>query len=583
MIDKKGVEVVRSLLIYAKKYRKQIIFGPVFKFIEAVLELFLPLLMAHMIDAGLKKNNPAVVGQMVFYMALLSIIGLLSAIICQYFASVASQGFGTELRNALMKKIHSFSYPQLDKFGPETLITRLTNDINQVQTALAMFIRLFVRAPFLSLGSIVMAFYLNWKMGLIFLLILPFFVLLLVMIIKYSVPLYAKVQNQLDSFNNLLSQNLTGVRVIRAFGKKKEMTKKTKDASNLLAVSYEKVAQLSALLAPLTSFILNLGILGILYFGGRLVWQGTLPQGEILALTNYMTQMLLSLIIVSNLVVLFSRAEASAKRVQEVLASENPLVQGTELLTRDDVKKETVIAFHQVSFRYTPKSGFVLKQLDFQVKKNSLLGVIGATGSGKSSLLPLILHEYETTKGRVDFFEKNILDLSKEEVLNHIAYVPQKAVLFAGTIRDNLAFGKSAPSDEECFTALRIAQIDDFVLNLPEGLETPVVEGGQNFSGGQRQRLTIARALMKKPHLLLLDDSLSALDYATDLALRTALKKELQHTTTILISQRVSSIKNAEQILVLKNGQQVGLGTHEELLMTSPTYQEIYNSQQEMA
>lgn len=572
-----------SLLTYAKKYRKQIIFGPIFKFIEAVLELFLPLLLARMIDEGLKKNDPAMMWKMVLYMALISIVGLLSAIICQYFASVASQGFGTELRNALMAKIHTFSYPQLDKFGPETLITRLTNDITQVQTALAMFIRLFVRAPFLSIGSILMAFYLNWQMGLIFLLVLPFFILLLVLIIKFSVPLYATVQKKLDTFSNLLSQNLTGVRVIRAFGKKKEMTEKTKNTSNSLAFSYEKVAQLSALLAPLTSFILNLGILGILYFGGKLVWDGTLPQGEILALINYMTQMLLSLIIVSNLVVLFTRAEASGTRVYEVLASENPLVKGCETLSADDVKKETILAFDQVSFRYTKKSGLVLNQLNFQVKKNTTLGIIGATGSGKSSLLPLILHEYEATKGCVYFFEKNILDLSKEDLLSHIAYVPQKAALFTGTIRENLAFGKDNPTDEACFTALKIAQMADFVAQLPEGLESRVVEGGKNFSGGQRQRLTIARALMKKPQLLLLDDALSALDYETDLALRTALKKELQQTTTILISQRVSSIKDAEKILVLKNGQQVGLGTHEELLTSSPAYEEIYNSQQEVA
>lgn len=567
-----------SLLPYAKKYRKEIILGPFFKFLEAVFELLLPLLMARLIDQGLNKNNPQVVFKQVILMLLLSIAGMLSAIICQYFASISSQGFGTELRNALMKKIHHFSYGQLDFFGPETLTTRLTNDITQVQTALAMFIRLFVRAPFLSIGSVFMAFYLNWRMGLIFLIVLPIFTVFLYLITKFSVPLYGNVQKKLDQFNSQLSENLTGIQVIRAFGKSKKMTERTKDTSDSLEKAYEKVANLSALLSPLTSFILNIGILVILKISGQFVNKGTLPQGEVLALINYMSQMLLALIVVSNLVVLFTRAQASAVRVNEVLKSENPLVKGK----KDIIENEELLSFQDVSFRYTPKSGFVLKNIHFSLKKGETLGVIGATGSGKSSLIPLIMHEYEATKGTVSFFKEDVVTLNHQGLLEKIAWVPQKAQLFSGSIRDNLSFGKYNPTNEECFKALEIAQLKDFVLELPEQLDTILFEGGQNLSGGQKQRLTIARALMKEPSLLILDDSLSALDYETDLKLRQSLQKNLPDTGIILISQRISSLTLAETILLLDEGNQVGLGDFSTLLKENPTFKKIYASQQEV-
>lgn len=570
-----------KLLPFAKKYRKEIILGPIFKFIEAFLELLLPFILALMVDNGLKKNDPHYMKMSVLALLILSIIGLVCAIICQYYASVASQGFGTELRNHIMKKINQFSYAQLDHFGSDTLVTRLTNDITQVQTALAMVIRLLIRAPFLSIGAIVMAFLIDKKMGFIFLAILPIFVMILYFIIKYSVPLYKKVQQKLDIFNDGLAQNLTGVRVIRAFAKRKKMTKKMQVTSDDLAVTYQKVANLSALLSPLTTFILNIGILCILYFSAHFVHIGQLPQGNVLALVNYMSQMLLALIIVSNLVVLFTRAQASANRISEVLNSQQTLTQGTEVLSAKDTKKENLLSFQQVSFRYTKESGDVLNDISFQMQKGEVLGVIGGTGSGKSSLIPLIFHEYEASKGEVRFFEKNILNLETNSLKAQLSLVPQKATLFTGTIRENLAFGKAHPTDEECYEALKIAQLDTFVKNLPEGLETPVFEGGQNFSGGQRQRLTIARALMKKPKLLILDDSLSALDYQTDLKLRQALKKHLAKTALLIISQRVSSLQSANQILVLKEGKQVGLGDHETLLKENPTYQEIYHSQQE--
>ncbi len=480
-----------------------------------------------------------------------------------------------------MKKINGFSYEQLDAFGTETLVTRLTNDINQVQTALALVIRLLIRAPFLSLGAIVMAFFIDYKIGLIFLAILPIFVLILYLIIKYSVPLYKKVQQSLDQFSNGLGENLTGVRVIRAFARRKEMTKRVKETSDDLTKTYQRVANLSALLSPLTTFILNIGILGILYFGGHYVHLGELPQGKVLALINYMSQMLLALIIVSNLVVIFTRSEASARRVSEVLESEDTLTHGHEILHYDDKKQNTLLSFQHVSFRYTKKSGEVLQDINFNIAPGEVFGVTGGTGSGKSSLIPLIFHEYEATTGKIELFGHSILDLDSKILKNQLALVPQKAALFSGTIRENLAFGKENPTDEECFQALKTAQIDDFVKSLPEGLETPVFEGGQNFSGGQKQRLTIARALMRKPKLLILDDSLSALDYKTDLQLRLALRNDLKETAVIIISQRLSSIIHAKQILVLHEGQQVGLGTHEELLATNDVYQKIYASQQE--
>lgn len=577
-----GGNLLFKLIPYAKNYRKQIILGPVFKFLEAVFELLLPLLLARLIDQGLKVNNPHVVWQMTGLMFFFSITGLLCALVCQYYASIASQGFGTALRDALMHKVNHFSYQQLDEFGADTLITRLTNDINQVQTALAMVIRLLVRAPFLSLGSIVMAFYLNWKIGLIFLVTLPLFICLLYFIIKLSVPMYQKVQETLDHFNSQLGQSLTGVRVIRAFAKQKVLTEKLEKISDALRITYEKVANLSALLSPLTTLILNMGILCILYFGGFLVNDGQLPQGEILALVNYMSQMLLALIIVSNLVVLFTRAEASANRVHQVLISENLLQAGTTELTTPDFTQSEILQFNHVDFRYTPKSGLVLKNIHFALKRGEILGVIGATGSGKSSLIPLILHEYEATKGTVSFYNKDVNFLQDESLKNAIAWVPQKAVLFSGTIRENLAFGKQPATDAECWEALRIAQVADFVQSLPQQLDTPVFEGGQNFSGGQKQRLTIARALIRKPRLLILDDALSALDYQTDYKLRQALKENLQDTALLLISQRVSTLQNAQQILVLAEGQQVGLGTHATLLAENPTYQEIFTSQQEV-
>lgn len=568
-----------SLLTYAKKYRKQIILGPFFKFLEACFELVLPLFMARLVDQGIKNNDRAYVIQMAGWMLLMSIIGLICVMICQYYSSIASQGFGTELRNKVMKKINQLSHAELNSFGTDTLITRMTNDINQLQLALAMLIRLVIRAPFLSIGSVIMAFYINVQMGLIFLLMLPIFCLILYFIIKTTVPLYKKVQEKLDLLNRQISQNLSGVRVIRAFARKKTEEKHVSDVTDDLSSIYIRVSNISALLTPATTLVMNLGILALLYLGGIKVEIGGLQQGEVLALINYMNQMLLALIVVSNLVIIFTRASASASRVQEVLSVEPSIQSVDKGLSSDSQTKEVV--FDRVSFRYQPTAGLALKDISLKIPKNSVLGITGPTGGGKSTLTQLIPRFYDTSEGNLFVDGINVRDWSIDKLRNKIAITPQTAILFTGTIRENLQWGKENATDDECWQALETAQCKEFVEDLSDGLDTQVYEGGKNFSGGQKQRLTIARALIHRPDILILDDSLSALDYQTDLNLRTALKRDLKETTLIIISQRISSIQQADQILVLASGKQVGLGTHEELLHHSKAYQEIVASQEE--
>lgn len=570
-----------QLLKYAKDYRKQIILGPFFKFLEAVFELILPLLMAKLVDEGLRQNDWSKVIEMTVWMIVMSIVGLVCAIICQYYASFASQGFGTELRNQLMKKINSLSHNELNLFGTDTLITRMTNDVNQLQVALAMLIRLVVRAPFLSVGSVVMAFVIDWQAGLIFLIVLPLFCFVLFWIISRSVPLYQKVQKHLDELNELVSQNLSGIRVIRAFSRTKTETKRFNEATDDLTKVYLRVTNLSALLTPATTLIMNIGILVLFYIGGFKVNIGNLQQGEVLALVNYMNQMLLALIVVSNLVIIFTRAAASSARVNEVLDADTSINDHLSEVFMDSSKENAgAITFQHVDFRFSPKYGLALSDIDFQVPAGTVLGITGPTGSGKSALTQLIPRFYDVTSGSVIIDGHDVRKWSLQQLRQKIAMVPQTAVLFTGTIRENLRWGKQDATDEECWQALEIAQSRDFVEALPKGLDTPIFEGGKNFSGGQKQRLTIARALIAKPDILILDDSLSALDYQTDLNLRSALKKNIQGTI-IIISQRVRSIQDAKQILVLDQGKLVGKGTHEELMANSLAYQEIVASQEE--
>lgn len=564
------------LLRYAKNYRKQIFLGPFFKFLEAIFELVLPLLMAVLVDEGIQKNNWSKVLEMTIWMVVMSIIGLLCAVICQYYASYASQGFGTELRNQLMKKINQLSHQELNRFGTDTLITRTTNDINQLQVALAMLIRLVVRAPFLSIGAVVMAFYIDWQIGLIFLCVLPLFCLVLFFIISKSVPLYKSVQRQLDHVNELVSQNLSGVRVIRAFARRQTEIKRFDDSTDELSKVYLRVTNLSALLTPATTLILNFGVLAIFYIGGFKVTVGHLQQGQILALVNYMNQMLLALIVVSNLVVIFTRAAASASRVNEVLEVDSSIQSNTGT---DAYENTGSVTFEQVDFRFAPEFGLALEDITFSIPKNATIGITGPTGSGKSALTQLIPRFYDVADGSVQVAGKDVREWDVHALRQTIAMVPQTAVLFTGTIRDNLRWGKNDATDEDCWEALELAQSRDFVEALPDGLDTQIFEGGKNFSGGQKQRLTIARALIAKPAILILDDSLSALDYQTDLKLRQALKT--LEGTVIIISQRIRSIQDAQQIFVMDAGRLVAKGTHKQLLHTSHEYQEIVESQEE--
>ena len=568
-----------QLLRYAKDYRKQIILGPVFKFFEAVVELILPLLMASLIDNGLKMNDRGMIIKMGVWMIAMSVIGLVCAIICQYYASVASQGFGTELRNQLIKKINSFSHSELNHFGTDTLITRMTNDINQLQLALAMVIRLLIRAPFLSIGSVAMAFVIDWEVGLFFLALLPIFSVILYFIIKKTIPLYQKVQEKLDRLNATVSQNLSGVRVIRAFSRTATEIDTFNNDTDDLAKNYLRVSNISALLSPATTLIMNVGIICLLTVGGIKVNIGNLQQGQVLALINYMNQMLLALIVVSNLVVIFTRAEASGNRIKEVLATENTIVDSAEPLI-PDFHSQNMIQFDHVDFRYTPDSGLALQDITFQLKRKTVLGIIGPTGSGKTTLTQLIPRFYDVSAGAISFDEVDVRSWYLDSLRHQISQVPQTSVLFTGTIRENLQWGKQEASDEECWEALRIAQAEDFVRQLPKGLDTKVMENGKNFSGGQKQRLTIARALIAKPELLILDDSLSALDYQTDLNLRKALQTSLD-STVIIISQRIRSIQEAHTILVMDQGKIVAQGTHEDLLAHSAEYREIVASQEE--
>ena len=569
---------MRRLLKYARDYRKQIILGPFFKFLEAVFELILPLLMARLIDKGIRADNKVVLWQTVGWMIAMSVIGMGCALICQYYASIASQGFGTVLRNQLMKQINRLSHQELNRFGTDTLITRLTSDINQLQLAIAMLIRLVVRAPFLSVGSVIMSFYIDWQTGLLYLILLPIFCVILYFIVRYSVPLYQRVQKKLDELNELVNQNLSGVRVIRAFARRKRDVVQFNEASDDLAHVYQRVTNLSALLSPATTLVMNLGIVALIFIGGIKVNTGSLTPGEVLALINYMNQMLLALIVVSNLVVIFTRAAASAARVNEVLDQKTALQQPENAKTSPD--QEEFVRFDKVDFRYEAKAGLALEDISFSLNSGEFLGITGATGSGKTTLTQLIPRFYDVAAGRVLVNGLDVREWELTHLRQQMGFVPQTSVLFHGTIRDNLQWGNPGATDEACWQALTTAQCREFVEKLPDGLDTMVMEGGKNFSGGQKQRLSIARALIRKPRLLILDDSLSALDYQTDLALRQALSRDLA-SAVIIISQRVRSIQHAKQILVLENGRLVGKGSHEALLENSPEYRAIVKSQEE--
>lgn len=569
-----------KLIPYLKDFKKECFLGPLFKLLEAILELIVPLVMAKIIDIGVKSYDTSYIIKMGILIIILGIVGLGSALVCQYFAAKASQGFGTKLRNELFHHINSLSHSEIDNIGTPSLITRIINDVNQLQVAVAMAIRLGVRAPFIILGSAIMAMFINLKLSLIFFLSIPLIVLTLYLVMGKAVPLYRVIQKKLDKISLITRENLDGVRVVRAFSKqeveKNRFNIATLDHSNTAI----KVGKLSALLNPLTFMIMNFSIAFIVWFGGIGVNNGNFTQGEIIAFVNYMTQILLTLIVVANLVIIFTKASASATRVNEVLDTKSSIKEAsssTKVQATNNSSK--IIEFKNVSFSYNNSKQYSLENISLSINKSETIGIIGGTGAGKSTLVNLMPRFYESTEGEIFINGENIKNYSIKDLRNLFGIVPQKAVLFTGSLRENMKWANKNASDEEILMALDIAQCSDFVSNLKDGLDTAVLQGGKNFSGGQKQRLTIARALVGSPKIIILDDSSSALDFATDLKLRQALNTHAKDITTIIVSQRASSIKNADKIVVLDDGKLAGIGTHEELLENSEVYKEMCLSQ----
>ena len=563
---------------FLKDYRKQVIIGPIFKWMEAVLELIVPLVMAKIIDVGVKNADKGYVFRMGGLLLLIAAVSLGCALVCQYSASIASQGVGTNLRREMFDRINRFSHAELDRFGTHSLITRLTNDVNQLQVAVAMLIRLVVRAPFLAIGAVVMAFTIDVKLSLIFLVVFPLIVGVLYFVMNRSIPFFRVMQKKLDKISLITRENLEGARVIRAFSKQDAELSRFTSASDDLANTSVRVGRLSALLNPLTYVIMNLGIVAILWFGGFRVDSGRLTQGEIIAFVNYMTQILQALIVVANLVVIFTKASASASRINEVLETE-PSVSDAVSGEVAPLADEAALEFDRVAFAYAGAEEPSLSGITVKLRPGETLGVIGGTSSGKSTVVSLIPRVYDATSDEVKVVGRDVKEYPLAELRRLVGTVPQKAAVVSGTIRENLRWAKPDATDEELWAALKTAQAESFVEALPQKLETRVEQGGKNFSGGQKQRLTIARALVGKPSILILDDSASALDFATDAALRKALRTETKGMTVIMVSQRASTIRYADQILVLDDGGMAGLGTHEELFENCPVYREICLSQ----
>lgn len=570
-----------KLLPFLKNYKKQCILGPLFKFTEAVFELIVPIVMAKIIDVGIKNNDKPYIFKMGGIMVALGVIGLIIALTAQYFAAQASQGFGTEVRNAMFKHIQKLSTSDIEKFGAPSLITRITNDINQLQVGVAMTIRLFLRSPFLIIGATIMSFTIDAKLALIFLITTPIIAFIIYIIMSRCVPYFKKNQKILDRISLITRENLSGIRVIRAFSKQNAEIENFNEANDDYMKTSLRVGRISVLLNPLTYVVLNLGIIAVIWFGGGRVYKGELLQGEIIALVNYMTQILLSLIVLANLVVIYMKSFASALRVVEVLNVQSSINDGEVANLSGDFDK--IVEFKNVYFNYPDSSEPALEDITFDIKKGETIGIIGGTGSGKSTLINLIMRFYDITSGELLFCGENISKYKLHNLRDKIGLVPQKAVLFAGTLRENMQLGKQNATDEEIFKALEVAQAKEFVDKYEEKLDKKIEQKGKNLSGGQRQRLTIARAIVSEPDLLILDDSASALDFATDAKLRKAIYNLNKDMSVIIISQRAISIKNADKIIVMDDGKICGIGKHDELINTCEVYQEIYNSQNQTA
>ena len=569
-----------KLAKFLKRFRKEVIIGPIFKLTEAIFELIVPLVMAKIIDVGIANGDRAYVLKMGGVMVLLGLVGLGCALICQYCAARASQGFGTVLRSEMFAHINSLSHGEIDQIGTPSLITRITNDVNQLQLAVAMLIRLVVRAPFLVIGAAVMAVMLDWRLSLIFFIAGPLVALVLYLVMSRSVPFFKIIQRKLDRLSLITRENLSGVRVIRAFSRQEQEKKRFHEANTDQMETAISVGRISALLNPLTSAIVNLAIVAVVWFGGVRVQAGGMTQGEIIAFVNYLNQILVAMIVVANLVVIFTKAFASAARVNEVLEMHSSIVNKTNQPVQP-VQDSPKICFEQVRFCYTEAGADALSDINLTIRRGQTVGIIGGTGCGKSTLVNLIPRFYEVSSGSIRVDGTDVRSYPIPQLRKKIGMVPQRAVLFSGTLRENMQWNKQDAGDEEIWQALRVAQAEEFVRKLPDGLDTRILQGGENLSGGQKQRLTIARALVGSPEILVLDDSASALDFATDAALRRAIADLDQEMTVLIVSQRANTVRYADQIVVLDDGKAVGIGTHEQLLESCEEYQEIYWSQNE--
>lgn len=556
------------------KYKKEAVLSPLFKLLEALFELFVPIVVASLIDIGIGNADKGYAVKMFFLLVLLAVIGLCFSITAQYFAAKAAVGVGTRLRSVLFKKIQSLSFSELDNIGTSTMITRMTSDVNQVQSGINMFLRLLMRSPFIVFGAMIMAFTIDFQAALVFVCAIPVLAVVIFAIMLISIPLYKKSQSRLDKVTGKTRENLTGARVIRAFCREEREIDEFKDLNSQLTAAQKYVGKISALMNPVTFVIINVAIVVLIWVGAIRVEQGVLTQGAVVALYNYMSQILVELIKLANLIITMTKSVACCNRVTAVLETSSTL-QHTD---NDTIETENCIDFVNVALTYQGAGGESLTDINFSIKPGETVGIIGGTGSGKSSLVNLIPHFYDCTRGGVYVDGKNVKSYSTAELREKIGIVLQKAVLFKGTIRDNLLWGNKNATEQQLVQALEIAQAADVVASKKNGLDEVIEQGGKNLSGGQKQRLTIARALVKQPEILILDDSASALDYATDARLRKAVNG-LKNTTVIIVSQRTSSIMSADKIIVMDDGKIVGIGTHSQLLDSCSIYQEIYSSQ----
>ena len=569
---------MKKLLVYLRDYKKECIFAPLFKLLEASFELIVPLVMAAIIDHGIAVSDRPYIFKMGGVLVLLALIGLTCSITAQYFAAKAAVGFATKLRHSLISHIGTLSFSEMDTIGSSTLITRITSDINQVQSGVNMVLRLFLRSPFIVFGAMIMAFTVNVKAALVFVVAIPLLSVVVFSVMLASIPLFKKVQSGLDRVLGHTRENLEGARVIRAFNKEADEAKEFNASNDFLTNMQMVVGRISTLMNPLTYIIINCAILAVIWIGGKEVFGGIITQGEVVALVNYMSQILVELVKLANLIILINKAIACGNRIEEVLETKSTIENNPNADTKRAVGDDAV-TFSHVSMSYASTSEEALTDIDFTAKRGETIGIIGGTGSGKSSVVNLIPRFYDVSKGSVSIDGKDVRDYDLTELRDKIGVVMQKAVLFQGTIAENLRWGKPDATDEELWKAIEVAQATDVVEGKEGKLDYMIEQGGRNLSGGQKQRLTIARAVVKNPDILILDDSASALDFATDARLRAALRNLKGNKTIFIVSQRTSSIQFADKIIVMDDGQVAGIGTHEQLLENCEIYREIYESQ----